>query len=75
MILKFTAAKAAVKGVRKMADFKAMYFRLFVRVADAITVLQGAQQECEDIYSKSLPSGDFETRPNITLLKNEKKDD
>ena len=36
-----------------MADFKGMYFRLFNRVTDAVTVLQLAQQEGEQTYIES----------------------
>ena len=33
-----------------MSDYKAMYYKLFNRVTDAITILQAAQQECEEIF-------------------------
>jgi len=33
-----------------MPDYKAMYFRLFNRVSDAINILQAAQQEGEGAY-------------------------
>jgi hypothetical protein len=31
-------------------DYKAMYYRLFNRVSDAIEILQAAQQECENAF-------------------------
>ena len=31
-------------------DYKAMYYRLFNRVSDAIEILQAAQQEGEDTF-------------------------
>ncbi|MCL2857940.1 MAG: hypothetical protein FWE19_09570 [Oscillospiraceae bacterium] len=34
-----------------MPDYKSMYYKLFNRVSDAITILQTVQQECEDIFA------------------------
>ncbi|MCL2579213.1 MAG: hypothetical protein FWE32_04195 [Oscillospiraceae bacterium] len=36
-----------------MADYKSMYYRLFNRVADAITILQTAHQEGENAFVES----------------------
>ena len=36
-----------------MPDYKSMYYRLFNRVSDAITLLQAAQQEGEDTFANS----------------------
>ena len=36
-----------------MPDYKSMYFRLFNRVSDAISILQAAQQESEDTFAES----------------------
>jgi len=36
-----------------MPDYKSMYYRLFNRVSDAISVLQSAQQESEDAFIES----------------------
>ena len=37
-----------------MPDYKAMYFRLFNRVSDAIAILQAAQQEGEDTFAECI---------------------
>ncbi|MCL2677888.1 MAG: hypothetical protein FWE85_02415 [Clostridiales bacterium] len=36
-----------------MTDYKAMYFKLFNRIAAAIELLQKAQQEVEEDYIES----------------------
>ena len=33
-----------------MTNYREMYFRLTARIADAVELLQQAQQECEEIY-------------------------
>ena len=45
-----------------MADYKAMYLRLFNAVTDALGILQAAQIETEKIYIEQEPA-------KITLLK------
>ena len=45
-----------------MADYKAMYYKLFNSLSDAIEILQSAQQEGEDFYVDS--SDDDEDEEN-----------
>jgi len=51
----------------KMADFNAMYLKLFNAVTDAINILQTAQVETEEIYMKH--------ESTIALLKPEDDND
>ena len=53
-----------------MADYKAMYLKLFNEVTDTIERLQKIQQQCEDIYIKS----EEENFKNFEILKNENTD-
>ena len=53
-----------------MADYKAMYLKLFNEVTDTIERLQKIQQECEEIYIKS----EEENLKNFEIHKNEKSD-
>ena len=50
-----------------MADYKAMYLKLFNEVTDTIERLQKIQQECEEIYIKS----EEENLKNFEIYKNE----
>ena len=50
----------------EMPDYKKMYCKLFGAVKKAITILQEAQQETEEIYISSEPT-------DITELKTRKK--
>ena len=53
-----------------MADYKAMYLKLFNEVTDTIERLQKIQQECEKIYIES----EKENLKNFEIHKNEKSD-
>jgi len=37
-------------GGVELPDYKKMYFQLFNKITDAITILQKVQIECEEIY-------------------------
>ena len=52
-----------------MADYKAMYLKLFNEVTDTIEHLQKIQQECEEMYIKS----EEENLAYFKILKNEEE--
>ena len=53
-----------------MADYKAMYFKLFNEVTDTINRLQEIQQQCEEMFITS----EEENIKNFELYKKENED-
>ncbi len=56
LILSYNASE-----VIQVVDYKEMYFKLFRATADAIEVLEAAQQECEELYISA-------EEPTLTLF-------
>ena len=54
-----------------MADYKAMYFKLFNEVTDTINRLQQIQQECEEMFITS----EEDNIRNFEVLKNTKTEE
>jgi hypothetical protein len=57
-----------VKGGFVLADYAAMYKRLFNSATDAIAILQQAQQDTEEMYVAS-------PEPDIIVLESKKLED
>lgn len=57
-----------------MADYKAMYYKLFNKVSDVICDLQEIQQICEEMYIESEEENFAKFRLAISEIADEKND-